>query len=624
MSLICLPISSAAGRGTGIFRGQGKALVPFKARIDGKPEVSLDFSRDRWIELKKRVGDDPGIALCVCCPVPAEVIPKISRLQRFFFAHRTAPVECMWVPESPEHLEMKLAVRDAVLAMDGWSAEVEVPGNGWKADVLATKGDFRIAFEVQLSQQGQARTWLREGRYEDAEVLPWWIVTSTRNVGDGFGSDLRSVVTGSDLKGVLASTAREARKVIERIESQVAIARELYLLLREKGIAYRPMRFGRLPVGAALELGKTQGQEDGVSEQIVVIGELGAGVIQDHEQLCASSAANPWGSVAQFVRLSPPVKGYRSIAFRIRGESERFLRDRLDRLLDGRLRWDPSVKNVERPAALVWYPEKCGGCGQAFARAPFAIQDHVYDDGTERMLAVFDTEDSKPWKIEAVRRFEARTGLRLGKILEGWFRRPTEVARQNCPHCGKYHTEALVTWMQAQAAWPYTDIDWTFIGKAKGSGSWTVPSMVKRRRSPPSVVWNGIVDAAKAARREGREKARLEKIERDRVAEERARERKKKLEEEAEKALRDAEVAAAAAKVKADELAKWNAFRKTQGDIAAREALLERATSAFGRKDMAEVWMNTTSPILGGRPAELCTADSLDMCVAALPKLKRA
>jgi hypothetical protein len=54
--------------------------------------------------------------------------------------------------------------------------------------VLATRGKVRIAFEVQLSGQGQAKTRFREDRYEDAAVLPWWIVSSRRNSGSGFGS----------------------------------------------------------------------------------------------------------------------------------------------------------------------------------------------------------------------------------------------------------------------------------------------------------------------------------------------------------------------------------------------------------------------------------------------------
>jgi competence protein CoiA len=92
----------------------------------------------------------------------AKLSPKGLR----FFAHDRAAPTCSLVGETMAHRLLKLqlasAIRDA-----GWYAELEVAGEGWRADVLATSpdGTRRMAWEAQLAQITVDE--LRERTHED-------------------------------------------------------------------------------------------------------------------------------------------------------------------------------------------------------------------------------------------------------------------------------------------------------------------------------------------------------------------------------------------------------------------------------------------------------------------------
>jgi hypothetical protein len=78
----------------------------------------------------------------------AKVSPKGLR----FFSHDAAQSDCPTAGESLAHRLLKLELVSAVRAA-GWEAELEVAGNGWRADVLATSPERRrVAWEAQLAQ----------------------------------------------------------------------------------------------------------------------------------------------------------------------------------------------------------------------------------------------------------------------------------------------------------------------------------------------------------------------------------------------------------------------------------------------------------------------------------------
>lgn len=87
-----------------------------------------------------------------CRGCSAAMSAKVSTRGLRFFSHRAAARDCPSAGETLAHRLLKLelagAIRDA-----GWHAELEVPGNGWRADVLASSpdGSRRIAFEAQLA-----------------------------------------------------------------------------------------------------------------------------------------------------------------------------------------------------------------------------------------------------------------------------------------------------------------------------------------------------------------------------------------------------------------------------------------------------------------------------------------
>jgi len=93
---------------------------------------------------------DPAGLLCRGCNhgVHAKVSPQGLR----FFAHNREEADCPLNGESIHHrllkAELAAALRDA-----GWHAELEVPGDSWRADVLGTSpdGQRRFAWEAQLA-----------------------------------------------------------------------------------------------------------------------------------------------------------------------------------------------------------------------------------------------------------------------------------------------------------------------------------------------------------------------------------------------------------------------------------------------------------------------------------------
>jgi len=145
--------------------------MPLKALVNGEEVQSWHYSRDEWKELdaaKKR--GDTEITMS-CCGAPA-ILKAGSRIQHF--AHYRRPDHCNWKPVSREHeLAAFLIARACIEA--GWDAKEESGGSGFRADVLAIKGDKKIAFEVQLIYQTLEKTLERRGKITANGVKDYWL-----------------------------------------------------------------------------------------------------------------------------------------------------------------------------------------------------------------------------------------------------------------------------------------------------------------------------------------------------------------------------------------------------------------------------------------------------------------
>lgn len=141
--------------------------MPLSATVDGQPLCAPLLDERAWAGLR-------GKAI-VLQPCGHPGFPRVSRLGTRHFVHER---DCgSHRPESTEHLYVKAAVAGAV-AETGWSAGTEVPGPGFVADVLARRGDMRVAFEVQRSRQVLREYERRQATYADAGIRCVWLVAA--------------------------------------------------------------------------------------------------------------------------------------------------------------------------------------------------------------------------------------------------------------------------------------------------------------------------------------------------------------------------------------------------------------------------------------------------------------
>lgn len=132
---------------------------------------------DEWVALQGDVRAKRRALAMQPCGVPG--ILKTSRLGTQFFAHKPGHSDCgtQHPGETPLHLtakaEILLGCADA-----GWDAapEVRADDGPWIADVLATKGEHKLAFEVQVSQQTRDRYAERQVRYQRDGIRCAWYV----------------------------------------------------------------------------------------------------------------------------------------------------------------------------------------------------------------------------------------------------------------------------------------------------------------------------------------------------------------------------------------------------------------------------------------------------------------
>lgn len=122
------------------------AQHPELGLLDATTEA-LRAGSEIWLQIHKTRPRAP----LVCRGCGHALHAKVSPTGLRFFAHDAAQSDCPTAGESIGHRLLKLELVSAARAA-GWEAELEVAGEGWRADVLATSpSGRRVAWEAQLA-----------------------------------------------------------------------------------------------------------------------------------------------------------------------------------------------------------------------------------------------------------------------------------------------------------------------------------------------------------------------------------------------------------------------------------------------------------------------------------------
>lgn len=149
--------------------------MPLSARLDGVLLVSSLCDDTQWEEAVAVSRKAPERLVMGYSGLPCH--PRVSKLGLRHFVHRRGvDAPALTAPETPEHRLTKTLIVQAAARL-GWRAETEVPAEdgSWIADTLLTKGERRIAIEVQWSRQSPDEYRRRQERYEDAGIECVWL-----------------------------------------------------------------------------------------------------------------------------------------------------------------------------------------------------------------------------------------------------------------------------------------------------------------------------------------------------------------------------------------------------------------------------------------------------------------
>ena len=155
--------------------------MPLSAIVGDDRVVAFLLDEDAWTGLKADLKTGRRSAVLSC---GSEAYGRTSTLGTPHFVHKRGAVCSNHGPESAQHLFAKMvitrAARDA-----GWDAQPEVPGpdRTWVADVLATRGNLKVALEVQWTEQSLQEFQRRQDRYKEHGVRAVWFTRHTRHLG---------------------------------------------------------------------------------------------------------------------------------------------------------------------------------------------------------------------------------------------------------------------------------------------------------------------------------------------------------------------------------------------------------------------------------------------------------
>jgi hypothetical protein len=603
--------------------------MPLKAKLDGCALVSVLCTEEQWKEAQNASKGDAHRLRMMCCQAPAYATH--SPLDLRFFAHKPGFDRCPSEGESDEHESLKGAAAQAVHGCDGWQAEVEVSGDGWRADVLAVRGSVKIAIEVQISSQAKRETGTRNDRFEASEVTPFWL-KGARNHFNDFGDGLQEPVRGDDLREQMASVRGTVIALLGKVERQVKLANALAKLVKSlSDWTFKIEKQGTVP--ACFELAK-----DGQRQQIL-LGELGAALLPtvfrpvEGKQIGADQFA---GAILQLRIEAPHLRGYQSSSFKIDARNIDGSLHRLIRpILEGKQHWQGREHEEIVPGSFLHYPEDCPHCQTRYVRIPYLlIGNPKHPQSLPAKIIVDDWRWFRP-VLDRAKELADKNGLPLGPLSgesgDGFYR--SKAVTQACPNCGESAPEPLVSSDEALQVWPGRDSDFRFRLPVPGEG-WGEPTRWVTRGPGTQAIWDALLAKRQRERAEAREAERKRKEteaadERRREAERRARLEEDRLRREAEDKLRREE-----AQRREQERQREAAEERRRAKEAAAESrrglLRAEAERRIKNPERRELWLTTGQPKLKAsrdapapRPLDL-TAESQEGFERALALLSKS
>lgn len=151
--------------------------MPLRAVIAGEIIYAFLVAPSEWRVLQSELRANRSIGRLPCCG--ALPIAKTSKRGTQFFAHY-ARTGCEIEGETEIHLRAKRELYEGCIAA-GWQATTEESGpeGDWRADVLASRGQRRVAFEIQWSPQSEVRTIERQQALARDGVRGCWLFRRT-------------------------------------------------------------------------------------------------------------------------------------------------------------------------------------------------------------------------------------------------------------------------------------------------------------------------------------------------------------------------------------------------------------------------------------------------------------
>lgn len=585
--------------------------MPLKAKIDGRDIVSVLCSDDDWAEAQRASKGNIQRLQMTCCGAPAYA--SHSPLDLRYFAHKPGHERCASAGESDEHECLKAVAAKAVQALAGWKADVEVSGEGWRADVLAVRGSYKVAIEIQLSSQAKRATGERNDRFEASEVTAFWL-TGEKNHFNDFGDGLQAPVVGRTIREQMVSTHQAVTDLLSAIERQSEMANALARLIRNiPDWTYEIERQGTVP--ACFEL-----RRNGVRQQIL-LGELGPSLLPtvfrpvDGKQIGADQFA---GAILQLRMEAPHLRGYQSSSFQL---NHRDINGSLDRallpILQGRKRWQGKEHTEIVPGSFVHYEEECAACGASFLRITHLMIGNPRHPRSMAPRIVRNDWDQYELVLSRAEALAQRKGLRLGPLageVRTGFTSAVPVA-QRCPQCRVSAPAPLISDDEALRFSPDREEQFRFRLSSPGKGWGDLTSWVERPIGDVG-AWENLLAQKRQERRhdreEGRRQEELGEAERRRSLEEYRRLAEvRRLQRIAEEEARKAEDfrRAAEANRRAEE---ERQARIESAQAGRRDKLTNAATYIIFDNDSRNLWLRSSNKnlklsadMVATRPIEL-------------------